>query len=252
MAGVIDSAQPLPVYVQLKTLLLEDILAGAYDEGRLPTEHELSALYSISRTPVHRALAELADEGVILRQRRNGTFVNPHWLTRHRGRIEVRVVVPEGPWQSMLTGVCPAGISLNVATVSLNDLHQVLGHAVAEGRAPDLALFDSVWVHEFASAGFLQPLDEVDPDWLRAEYLADAVDPFRSANQWQGQVIAIQAEADVAGLWYDRQALAAVGAAPPGPGMSCATWGAGCGTRGTAPPWCSLRGRGAGRPRRTA
>ena len=98
---VIDPSQPLPVYAQLKTLLTEDIIRGRYAPGeRLPTEHELCATYGISRTPVHRALAELAEEGAILRHRRRGTFVNPHWLTQNGRADELRVVVPEGHWRS--------------------------------------------------------------------------------------------------------------------------------------------------------
>ena len=76
----IDPRQPIPLYFQLKTLLREEILSGRYvgPDDRLPTEHELCARYKISRTPVSRALTELADEGVILRHRRRGSFVNPH------------------------------------------------------------------------------------------------------------------------------------------------------------------------------
>ena len=69
--AVIDPEQPLPVYVQLKALLLDEIVRGAFGhDGQLPTEHELCRQYAVSRTPVHRALAELADQGVILRHRR--------------------------------------------------------------------------------------------------------------------------------------------------------------------------------------
>ena len=81
--------QPLPIYVQLRTLLLEEILRGRYGPGdQLPTEHELCAQYGISRTPVHRALTELAEDGVIFRHRRRGTFVNPHWVGRNSSRAE--------------------------------------------------------------------------------------------------------------------------------------------------------------------
>lgn len=220
MGRVIDPSQPLPVYVQLKTLLIEEILGGRYGPGdRLPTEHELCALYGISRTPVHRALAELAEEGAILRQRRLGTFVNPHWVRLNDSQAELLVTVPDGPWEALVRAACPDGVTLNVATVELDDLHQVLTHAVAEGRAPDVALLDSVWVPEFAAAGFLYPLDELDPGWLRKEYVADLVDPFVDANRFGGHPVALQAEADVAGLWYRRSLLVEVGLEPP------RTWG---------------------------
>lgn len=216
MSREIDPSQPLPVYVQLKTLLTEDIIRGRYSPGeRIPTEHELCATYGISRTPVHRALAELAEEGAILRHRRRGTFVNPHWLTQHGRAEELRVVVPEGHWEQLVQEACPPGIALSVAPVALDDLHHVLVHAVAEGRAPDVALMDSVWVCEFASSGFLLPLDEADPEWAEEDDSADLLEPFRSGNEYAGHPVAVQAEADVVGLWYDRAVLDDAGILPP-------------------------------------
>lgn len=237
MQPVIDPSQPLPVYVQLKTLLLEGIIGGRYAAGeRLPTEHELCALYGISRTPVHRALAELAEEGAILRHRRRGTFVNPHWLTQHGSGDELRVVVPEGPWEDLVREACPVGTTLSVAPVALEDLHQVLVHAVAEGRAPDVALLDSVWVREFASAGFLLPLDEVDPGWMGEDYLGDLLQPFRAANEYDGRPVAVQAEADVVGLWYHRGTLDDAGIAPPRTWAELARAGAALRARGVEHP----------------
>jgi multiple sugar transport system substrate-binding protein len=212
----IDPREPIPIYVQLKTLLLEDIVRGRYgSDGQLPTEHELCAIYRISRTPVHRALSELAAEAVILRHRRRGTFVNPHWLRRNPSGPELRIVVPEGPWADLLYRAAPDEAKLNVAEVHLPDLHQVLVHAVAEGIGPDLAVLDSVWVREFASAGFLQPLDELDPGWVAGEYRQDFLAPFVDANSYDGKAVAVQAEADVAGLWYRREVLRAAGSPVP-------------------------------------
>ena len=53
-------------------------------------------------------------------------------------------------------------IQVNLVTVPLRSLHQVLTHAVAEGQAPDLAILDSVWIAEFAADGFLHALDDLD------------------------------------------------------------------------------------------
>jgi Bacterial regulatory proteins, gntR family/Binding-protein-dependent transport system inner membrane component len=106
----IDPSHPLAVYVQLKSMLLEAILSGSYGaDGQMPTEHELCALHGIGRTPVHRALAELADEGVILRHRRRGSYVNPHWLRTNADSGEVRVLVPDGPSEQLLRRAADGG-----------------------------------------------------------------------------------------------------------------------------------------------
>jgi multiple sugar transport system substrate-binding protein len=234
---VIDPTQPLPVYVQLKTLLIQEIVDGRYAPGdRLPTEQELCAIHRISRTPVNRALTEMAEEGIVLRQRRHGSFVNPEWVPPNTAANALRVVVPEGSWEAMVRAAAPPELSLDIIQVGLSDLRQVLVRAVAEGRAPDLAIMDSVWVHEFAASGFLTPLEELDADWVRNEYEGDFLEPFRSANKFDGRPVAVQAEADVAGIWYRRSDLAAVGHQPPRTWDQLAALGHALAERGTALP----------------
>jgi multiple sugar transport system substrate-binding protein len=212
----IDPAQPIPIYFQLKTRLLEEILEGRFDgDGRLPTEHELCERYGISRTPVTRALSELAEEGVLLRHRRRGTFVNPHWRRPPAGRPEIRIVVSEGPWGRMLRDAAVGSAQINLVTVPRPSLRQVLTHSVAEGQAPDLAIIDSVWVSEFAAAGFLRPIEDIDAGWVRDEYERDFLPPLVGANRYRGQTYGVSAFADVAGLWYRRDELARVKAQPP-------------------------------------
>jgi multiple sugar transport system substrate-binding protein len=207
---------PVPPYFQLKTLLLESILRGEYGAGdRLPTEHELCERHGLSRTPVTRALSELAQEGVLLRHRRRGTFVNPHWLRRPADRAEVRVVVPEGTWETLVRAAASPEIPVNVVTVSRPSLRQTLTHAVAEGQAPDVAVLDSVWLAEFAEARFLYPLEDLDEDWVRTEYEVDFLSPLVAANRYSGLTFGVSAFADVAGLWYRRSELERTGFAPP-------------------------------------
>src|SRR5918996_3406427 len=212
----IDPGLPIPLYFQVKRALLEAMLRGDYGpDDRLPTEHELCALYGISRTPITRALSELAEEGVIVRHRRRGTFVNPHWAARRPDQPEVRIVVPDGPWADMVRASAPSDLRLNIVTVPLPSLHRTLTHAVAEGRAPDVALLDSVWVAEFAAAGFLRALEELDSAWLRREHEADFLDALVAADRYDGRTFAVSAFADVAGLWYRRRELERFGLDPP-------------------------------------
>jgi multiple sugar transport system substrate-binding protein len=216
----IDPQLPIPLYFQLKTLLLEEILRGRYGpDQRLPTEHELCDRYAISRTPVTRALTELADEGVILRHRRRGSFVNPHWLSRRPDQPELRVIVPsEGPWARMVRDAVGRGNQVSVVKVPGHSLHHTLTHAVAEGRAPDVALLDNVWVPEFAAAGFIYALEELNASWVRDEHEVDFLAPLVRVNRYDGKTFGVSPFADVAGLWYRRDELESLGLEPP------ATW----------------------------
>lgn len=67
---------PIPLYYQLKTILLEQIRAGALKPNdRLPPEGELAASYGVSKATVRQALNELAVAGTLRRERGSGTFV---------------------------------------------------------------------------------------------------------------------------------------------------------------------------------
>jgi ABC-type glycerol-3-phosphate transport system substrate-binding protein len=212
-----DTAQPVPAYYRLKRRLLEEIEAGRYGhDGRLPTEHELCSVHGLSRTPVARALTELAAEGVVVRHRRRGTFVNPEWMRTFAGAPEVSVLVCEGGWAGQLREAAGRDLRLNIATTPFDDLRGAFRRAIAEGRGPDLAVVDSVWVAEFADAHMLTPISELDPEWTAEEHDRDFLPPFAAAYRLdQGRSVAVQAPADVAGLWYERAALDRMGAAPP-------------------------------------
>jgi multiple sugar transport system substrate-binding protein len=74
-----------------------------------------------------------------------------------------------------------------------------------------LAILDSVWVAEFAASGFLRPLEELDPSWVQNELRRDFLEPFVDAHRFDGGTLAVQAEMDVAGMWYERSAIGATG-----------------------------------------
>ena len=67
---------PIPLYHQLKTLLLEQIRTGEMKPNdRLPAEDELAATHRVSKATVRQALNELAVAGVLRREQGRGTFV---------------------------------------------------------------------------------------------------------------------------------------------------------------------------------
>ena len=177
----IDPAQPIPIYFQLKTLLLEEILGGRYgSDDRLPTEHELCEQYGISRTPVTRALSELAEEGVILRHRRRGTFVNPHWLPpaarsargagrgrrRGHGRRMIRDAAGDAdPGQ-------PRHGSPRVAAPDAD----ARGRRRPRARPRDHRL--RLDLRSSPPPASCSPLDDLDEAWIRSEHDVDFLEPL--------------------------------------------------------------------------
>lgn len=64
------------LHQRIRADISERILSGAWPPGhRVPAEHELMAEYGCSRMTVNKALAPLAESGLIVRRRRAGSFV---------------------------------------------------------------------------------------------------------------------------------------------------------------------------------
>jgi GntR family transcriptional regulator len=68
---------PQPLYVQIKDTLRERILNGTYaPHSQMPSEHELCAMFAVSRITVRQALGDLQKEGLVFRLHGKGTFVS--------------------------------------------------------------------------------------------------------------------------------------------------------------------------------
>lgn len=73
---MIDKSVPIPLYFQLKTILLKEIEKGTYPvNSMIPTENELGEIFGLSRTTVRQAILELVQEGKLYRVKSKGTFV---------------------------------------------------------------------------------------------------------------------------------------------------------------------------------
>jgi len=65
-----------PLYIQIYQALKKRIKGGEWSFGAmLPSEHELSDVYGISRGTLRQVLAKLEDEGLVRRERGRGTFM---------------------------------------------------------------------------------------------------------------------------------------------------------------------------------
>jgi GntR family transcriptional regulator len=62
----------VPLYRQIKKILVDEIRSD--DQSPLMTEQELIRRFRVSRAPIRQALQELADEGIVYRERAKGTF----------------------------------------------------------------------------------------------------------------------------------------------------------------------------------
>lgn len=81
--GVLSKELPVPLYHQLKTILLDKIRAGEMKPNdRLPAEDELASQYGVSKATVRQALNELAVAGALRREQGRGTFIAEPKLTQ--------------------------------------------------------------------------------------------------------------------------------------------------------------------------
>lgn len=72
----LDKSTPIPLYFQLKSIILNDINDNCFAVGdAIPTENELVDFYHISRSTVRQAISELVKEGWLTRKASKGTFV---------------------------------------------------------------------------------------------------------------------------------------------------------------------------------
>lgn len=70
------SPRALPLYAQVKELLVRDIVEGRWLAGAiLPSEFELAAEFGVSQGTIRKALDELSDEHIVFRRQGKGTFI---------------------------------------------------------------------------------------------------------------------------------------------------------------------------------
>ncbi len=83
---MINKFSNVPLYSQLKNLIIDKIEKGEYPEdSKIPSEQELCDLYNISRPTVRQAITELTNNGYLYKEKGKGTFVAPS-----KSRIDIK------------------------------------------------------------------------------------------------------------------------------------------------------------------
>jgi GntR family transcriptional regulator len=74
-----------PLYRQIKALITQSLMSGEWRPGEpIPSEIELAGRFSVSQGTVRKAVSELAEERVVVRQQGRGTFVASHAEERNQ------------------------------------------------------------------------------------------------------------------------------------------------------------------------
>src|SRR5438270_11282744 len=110
---MLERLENRPLAAKVRDTILQAILDGSFDGGRLPSEDELASMLNVSRTTIRTALHSLEQDGIITRRRALGTTINRHvrpdlvalqrlagfdWLLREKGHdVEVDVTWSKSP-----------------------------------------------------------------------------------------------------------------------------------------------------------
>ena len=79
----LDESSLTPLYQQVMEEIKEAIADGRYPAGsKIPSEPELSEMYSVSRITVRRAVEELVNQGLLTKRQGKGTYVTQRKILR--------------------------------------------------------------------------------------------------------------------------------------------------------------------------
>lgn len=92
-----DSPAFAPLYRQIKELITQSLVSGEWRPGApIPSEWELASRFNVSQGTVRKAVSELAEENLLVRQQGRGTFVASHAQERSQFPF-LRLTPDDGP-----------------------------------------------------------------------------------------------------------------------------------------------------------
>jgi GntR family transcriptional regulator len=89
VATALDRTSGVPLYEQIKRILIAEIYAADTDDPEPITEESLIQRFHVSRAPIRQALRDLANEGYVYRERAKGTFPVPGLRVQRPPELEM-------------------------------------------------------------------------------------------------------------------------------------------------------------------
>lgn len=146
----------------------------------------------------------------------------PNWLGTTRSQsvelefLEVAGARSEATFDPVVTALnerFDREIELAFTEIPYENMRSQLQTRVGGGDPPDVATIDQIWLGSFVDAGTLLPLPDVAADLDLDDYL----DPFVDVATSDGTLYALPTTTDVRGMYWNREAFAAVGLDPDTP-----------------------------------
>ncbi|MEX0366504.1 MAG: phosphonate metabolism transcriptional regulator PhnF [Ruegeria sp.] len=140
-----------PVWKSIALSLTSDIAEGRYGTGdRLPTEAQLSATHGVNRHTVRRALAEMAEQGLVHARRGAGVFVAARPTedpigkrVRYHQNISASGKIPGKKILSLTTRAADEAEAESLELHPGDPVHVYDGLSLADGQP--IAVFQSVF-----------------------------------------------------------------------------------------------------------
>ncbi len=144
MTGVARESS-VPLFLQIEEELKGEIADGKIGRlSRLPSEHELTARFDVSRMTVRKALDRMVADGLLFRQPGKGTYVAPAKIEHiasqalsfsdamsQHGLASTTVVLSSGITKAPSSINAKLGVGLDEAVVFLRRLRYVEGETMA-------------------------------------------------------------------------------------------------------------------------
>jgi len=191
-------AGPTTLYQLVKDHIRQKIHAGKWKPGdRIPSEHEFVAELGVSRMTVHRALREMAEQGILVRYAGIGTFIAEE--RPQSGLLKVTNIASEirargHEYACDVIRVARESANLEVASALNLETGESVYHSVCVHRENGVPIqIEDRYVNPKAAPDFIsQDFQHVQP----SEYLLKAV----PLNEVEHVVDAVPATADEAEL----------------------------------------------------